>query len=637
VNWGGIVNCDNTLFQDNYYGVYFESNNEPQPLTYFNGCTFTSSFQSRLTEFNFAFPAFTTPRSHIVLQGVLLNQGIPIKYCTFTNGSNGTPLKTNFGIYALSSDLLVQDSNSFSQLDYGVYISGSKFDGSDVINNIFKNCHVGLYANRPIELNVSSNKFTLNGLPITYPSDYSQPGFVQLGAWVENKIPLLTIVRNIFIGKPNNSLIQVGSLAKNLGLENHSINDNYYKGLSIGNLANGNNGNDVSGLLYLCNTNDPDTIQNYDFCVVSNASVATIQSVIDASSGFAKGAGNGFSYSNGNNGDNSDFYNSSPKTITYVWTNQGSIPNPEPLDVLNINILESSGLPSCSRGRARCEEDCYTDFEITQIKRSIGELKQSNLQLTAQYEQAILGYDSLMMRAFFYKKIGVIDSTDYLITTILADELKGLNRVDSVSTYLTMFDRVETDLFNAEYLVSHNKNSVADSLLLELDGKYPLTADEMLDIEQHRAIIAEIDSKDYWALDHLTLGNLEQMISNDHSMGTAWIKDILTGYGKWYPPHAQLPEMVQERAVPKQKELGSTLKTYPNPANNTVSVVLPIGIEFEKIKIYDQLGSCVWQHLIVTGDSKSQVLDVSGIPSGIYFLHAEGRENIVKAKLVILK
>ena len=79
------------------------------------------------------------------------------------------------------------------------------------------------------------------------------------------------------------------------------------------------------------------------------------------------------------------------------------------------------------------------------------------------------------------------------------------------------------------------------------------------------------------------------------------------------------------------------LSVYPNPAHSTVSIVLPIGIEFEKIKIYDQLGSCVWQHLIVTGDSKSQVLDVSGITSGIYFLQAEGKENVVKAKLVILK
>jgi hypothetical protein len=79
------------------------------------------------------------------------------------------------------------------------------------------------------------------------------------------------------------------------------------------------------------------------------------------------------------------------------------------------------------------------------------------------------------------------------------------------------------------------------------------------------------------------------------------------------------------------------LSVYPNPAHSTVSIVLPNGIEFEQIKIYDQLGSCVWQHLIVIGDSKSQVLDISGIPSGIYFLHAEGRENVVKTKLVILK
>jgi hypothetical protein len=120
-------------------------------------------------------------------------------------------------------------------------------------------------------------------------------------------------------------------------------------------------------------------------------------------------------------------------------------------------------------------------------------------------------------------------------------------------------------------------------------------------------------------------------------MGTAWIKNILTSYGKWYPSQVQLPEVAQERAVVKQEKTDLSIKTYPNPAKNTVSIVLPNGIEFEQIKIYDQLGSCVWQHLIVTGDSKSQVLDVSGITSGIYFLQAEGKENVVKAKLVILK
>jgi hypothetical protein len=258
-------------------------------------------------------------------------------------------------------------------------------------------------------------------------------------------------------------------------------------------------------------------------------------------------------------------------------------------------------------------------------------------QLTGQYEQAVLAQDFLLQREISNKKIGVIDSTHYLINVILNDELIGPNRIDSVSKYLTMFDWVETDLFNAEYLVAHNKNRVADSLLLLLDEKYPLTTDEMLDIAQHRAIIAEIGTKDYWALDHLTLGNLEAMMQTEHSMSTAWIKSILTNYGKWYPSQVQLPEIAQERTMVEQKKPDLSIKTYPNPAKNTVSVVLPDGIEFEKIKIYDQLGNCVWQHSIVAGDSKPQVLDISGIPSGIYFLQAEGQENVLKVKLVILK
>jgi hypothetical protein len=635
VNWGGIVQCDNTLFQDNYYGVYFESNNKPQDSTYFRGCKFTSTFQSRLTEFTFAFPGYIIPRSHIVLQGVRLDHDKVIETCTFTNESNGPLLKTNFGIYALSSDVLVRNKNKFSELDYGIYIVGSKFKGSTVKENMFERCYIGLYANRPIAFSASRNIFTLGALPLTYPSEYSQFPIVQVGAVVENKIPNLFFESNQFLGKTNNSFIQVGSLAKNLGSISHVFRFNYYKGTNIGNLANGKNGDDDLGLHYLCNVNDPDTIQNYDFCVVSDASIRTRQSFLDINAEF--GAANIFSYSNGNNGDDSDFYNASPKEITYVWTSNAPGTNLEPLDVLNVKKVESDGLPPCFRRPARCEEDCHTDAEITRLKESVATLKRMEWQLTGQYEQAVLAQDFLLQREISNKKIGVIDSTHYLINVILNDELIGQNRIDSVSTYLTMFDRVETDLFNAEYLVAHNKNSVADSLLLLLDEKYPLTADEMLDIAQHRAIIAEIGTKDYWALDHLTLGNLEAMIQTEHSMSTAWIKSILTNYGKWYPSQVQLPEVAQERAVVEQKKPDLSIKTYPNPAKNIVSIVLPEGIAFEKIKIYDQLGSCVWQHLIVTGDSKSPLLDISGIPSGIYFLHAEGKENVVKAKLVILK
>jgi hypothetical protein len=637
VNWGGIVNCDNTLFQDNYYGVYFESNNKAQPLTYFRGCKFTSTFQSRLTEFTFAFPGYIIPRSHIVLQGVLLNHDDVIKRCTFTNESNGPLLKTNFGIYALSSDVLVRNKNKFSELDYGIYIVGSRFKGSTVEENMFERCYIGLYANRPIAFSASRNIFTLGALPLTYPSEYSQFPIVQVGAVVENKIPNLFFESNQFLGKTNKSFIQVGSLAKNLGSISHVFRFNYYKGTNIGNLANGNNGGDISGLHYLCNTNDPTSIQNYDFCVVSDASIRTTQSFFDVNTGDDFGAANVFSYSNGNNGDDSDFYNASPKEITYVWTDDAPGTNYEPLDVLNINPVQSEDVPPCFRRPTRCEDDCHTDAEITRLKESVATLKRMEWQLTGQYEQAVLAQDFLLQREISNKKIGVIDSTHYLINVILNDELIGQNQIDSVSKYLTMFDRVETDLFNAEYLVSHNKNSVADSLLLLLDEKYPLTADEMLDIAQHRAIIAEIGTKDYWALDHLTLGNLEALISNDHSMSTAWIKNILTSYGKWYPPQVQLPEIAQERAVIKQEKPVLSIKTYPNPAKNTVSIVLPDGIEFEKIKIYDQLGSCVLQHSIVIGDSKAPLLDLSGISSGIYFIQAESKENVVKAKLVILK
>lgn len=83
------------------------------------------------------------------------------------------------------------------------------------------------------------------------------------------------------------------------------------------------------------------------------------------------------------------------------------------------------------------------------------------------------------------------------------------------------------------------------------------------------------------------------------------------------------------------------LRIYPNPTSNTINFTLPDNEDYEII-IYDALGSnafstplrqCSGQALEVTFEGEVCNIDVSSLPSGIYFIEARG-EKILRGKFV---
>jgi hypothetical protein len=61
---------------------------------------------------------------------------------------------------------------------------------------------------------------------------------------------------------------------------------------------------------------------------------------------------------------------------------------------------------------------------------------------------------------------------------------------------------------------------------------------------------------------------------------------------------------------------------YPNPANNSVSIqsLSEIGLT----TIYNSIGKIIFQKNI---NSNEQQIDLSKLPSGIYILQTQGRQN----------
>lgn len=79
----------------------------------------------------------------------------------------------------------------------------------------------------------------------------------------------------------------------------------------------------------------------------------------------------------------------------------------------------------------------------------------------------------------------------------------------------------------------------------------------------------------------------------------------------------------------------SDLKLYPNPTNQWLNVHLNGGIEFTEVVVYNLMGKSV---LVMGGmQARRTQLDVSQLPTGLYFLSAKTPQGVVTQKFEVLK
>ncbi len=81
----------------------------------------------------------------------------------------------------------------------------------------------------------------------------------------------------------------------------------------------------------------------------------------------------------------------------------------------------------------------------------------------------------------------------------------------------------------------------------------------------------------------------------------------------------------------KEREVGK-LKLYPNPAQNTLSVVTPDQQPLNRIEVYELSG-----RLVLTLAKPSKSFDISELPSGIYEVKGSTASGIFAEKLVVVR
>ena len=74
---------------------------------------------------------------------------------------------------------------------------------------------------------------------------------------------------------------------------------------------------------------------------------------------------------------------------------------------------------------------------------------------------------------------------------------------------------------------------------------------------------------------------------------------------------------MQEYLLPNENGKGS-LKVYPNPVDNQLTILLPNGESCQSLEVYNATGVCV-----LRDDNYEKSLDVSAIHSGMYVLSVQ--------------
>ena len=90
-----------------------------------------------------------------------------------------------------------------------------------------------------------------------------------------------------------------------------------------------------------------------------------------------------------------------------------------------------------------------------------------------------------------------------------------------------------------------------------------------------------------------------------------------------------IPVGVEESSIFSHQ---SSVKVYPNPASNTISLASPPGIEIISIEIIDIQGKVV-MHQKVT--NHNHIFNVSHFPKGIYFIQIHTSKGLEVKKLII--
>jgi hypothetical protein len=659
---GGILFGTGTAFKNNGIGVSyapysnfwpFPGNQQGQPRNHFgviNNCTFLWNNDFKESDINAGIE-------------MLEVRGIGINGCSFINERTiKNPMGNDdygYGIKATDARFTVAsmgvgntyppssyDHTAFKGLGYGVYVgtaqsgtNGTSTTSDDFVNvpytvqqANFSECIYGIHNRFVSQGTIVSNTFNMGKLPPANPYSGNTPYTnSQYGVFIENGANGFELQEKQFIKVENNVDYAYGSYAQNLGDFNNRIRRNTYTNVEAGNLADENNAVPAIGLIpprglyYLCNTN---TTQNHDFYVYSGADIRRNQGEESGTSFIA--AGNVFTKLNSPTGD---FENNGPQARYYHFGNPEKPQYHFGLSFQNVlvqNLCESDYcLPPCK------------EKEEWQALRSDYDVNRGSYLLAVSEMQAAqaIGNDALVaqksnLAAGYRLRLDELSNT---LSLHMAFDTTTYS-VDSVRVWWQKMDSPVSDMVVARDHLAKGQNSTAFGVLDALPAKYSLSADELADLNDYRAIMQIMQDESASGLSTTKVQQLLGYANNGKGLSAAWAKNILTVNGYHFPP---LPKPIgggerSQKEEPKVAKL-DLYSVSPNPAREQVRFVrkdATVGPNMSVV-VTDATGRIVWRSP-ANSDASNIVWQTGDAQSGVYFYNIQDATGQVQSGRITL-
>ncbi len=348
VSGGGIVKCTNSTFRNCKSSIILKDYVNFNNISYVRDCIFETTQ---------ALPNNILPSYFITCKAVY---GVHIYSSSFSNNyaaANNTAMLGN-GVYIHVSKIDVTGlltnpvldycdegnanwhPNKFENLNKGIVVVntgnptsdfGRNYNGvgtTNITQNLFTKCVTAIESNGAPAITITQNKIYLGNNPLNTADNN---GIVQRG-YSGYKIEGNCIENAGNYYSNSAAVVVVGT-----GGNNNEVYRNISRGNQTGFLSNGKNRSSAisasqqfRGLQFLCNNNDHNFPQTYDFAVAATPATSTnpmmgirfYQGGNGNGSANQKAAGNLFTHTNFNN--ESDFYNNTLNPINYLHFNSNN-------------------------------------------------------------------------------------------------------------------------------------------------------------------------------------------------------------------------------------------------------------------------------------------------------------------------
>ena len=638
-NWhttGGIVKADSAFFVNNRRSVAFHSYTNHNAgggitnnLSRFYKCTFTVDNDNLFAQNNSSFI------DHVTMWEV---KGVEFRGCTFNNLTTGNTGDRRHGIYTVDAGFTVDDHCRVNYLldcecpeNYSMPCTFSGFTTAVEVDNSGEQQPV--YINRAqFENNTTGIKIDANNNATVIRCDFDLQDFP--GVTVNNTGLILNncdgykVEGNRFHKSSKaNFFTSYGVMAINNEEIANNIYRNFFDTLDIGIRVSGNNGDNLSGLQFTCNTFDNCT---YGIYVSSRASVACSQGSL------AKGADNRFK-----NDQTSSLYYGGHLQLNYYHrdTTFCYLYNPVGL-IAESNLANTNPCTStlCNNGGGQYLAGFQSDM---------------NAYTTALANQTPADGTDSGVDETMSETVRALSETYYnAVRSLLADTVLDLNDLEQWHTVAQPIADPYS-LTETRFMMGYSEpfvNTDADDAELANYAEFhamklALRNDNLNDNVDN---VDNNNSPDinWYALTDAQIAQLQTIAERNAGRASVMAKGVLCFFfGICYDDDFLVDDNADNndnnggaeiRSAKAAQQDGEThLNVYPNPTDDILYVELS-GAGIQSVGLYDLQGRVVETH----GRASLQgiaAINVRNVPAGVYVLRVTDTEGKEYHRKVVVK